>query len=93
MNDKYIVDPDGCLTVTGVVTENDLLGDYDEFLDCDGPLVMVGLDYWPSDVLPDIDPTAYRCGFHDWIDDMLEAGELVEYEDGHEWLSEGGDGE
>jgi len=49
---------------------------YDEFLDCEGPVSVAGLEYYPSRILSEIDPTAYNCGLSDFIDNE----DLVEYD-------------
>lgn len=42
---------------------------YDEYLDEVNPVVKIcGMEYSPSRVLEEVDPTAYRCGFNDWLD-------------------------
>lgn len=42
---------------------------YDEFIDeMDGPVKVMGLEYDPSKVLKEVDPTAYETGFNDWLD-------------------------
>lgn len=38
---------------------------YDELLDQDGPVRVAGLEFNPSQILKELDPTAYRCGFND----------------------------
>lgn len=42
---------------------------YDEMLDeCCDEVRIGSLTYSPSWVLKMVDPIAYRCGFHDWLD-------------------------
>lgn len=48
---------------------------YDDILDEDGRVSVAGLSYYPSQILKEIDPTAYRTGYNDYID-----GELSEKE-------------
>lgn len=36
--------------------------------------------YPASQVLEEVDPTAYRVGFHDWADSQVQDGELLEEE-------------
>lgn len=41
---------------------------YDEMLDeCCEPVSVLGMTYPVSQVLAEVDPVAYRCGFADWI--------------------------
>jgi hypothetical protein len=54
---------------------------FDESLDNTTEIVRVGsLEYAPSVVLKAVDPTAYRCGFVDWLDGE---GAYVEIEGSH----------
>ena len=42
---------------------------YDEMLDdCEGPVELCGMTYSASQVLREVDPVAYRCGFNDYVD-------------------------
>jgi len=42
---------------------------YDDMLDeVSGPVRIGSLEYSASRVLAEIDPTAYRCGFSNWLD-------------------------
>jgi hypothetical protein len=50
------------------MTITEALERYDEALDESGPAVVAGLEYMPSRVLREVDPTAYRVGFCDWLD-------------------------
>jgi hypothetical protein len=44
---------------------------FDDFLDNFYPMVSVGgLEFLPSKVLKELDPTAYRCYYHDWVDSL-----------------------
>jgi len=50
-------------------SENELHDMFDEYIDEVSPVVEIGnLKYTPSHVLKQIDETAYRCGFDDWLD-------------------------
>jgi len=41
--------------------------EYDEFLDeAYGTVKVCGYEYDTSQILKEVDPTAYRCGFADW---------------------------
>jgi hypothetical protein len=51
------------------VNDQDLHDRYDEMLDECNPTVRIcGMEYSPSRVLREIDPTAYNCGFNDYVD-------------------------
>lgn len=56
---------------------------YDEFLDSEGTVDVCGLEFYPSRILDECDPVAYRCGYNDWMDehqrDLEEAIENEEY--------------
>lgn len=44
---------------------------YDEALDCKGTVKAGGYDFYPSRILAELDPTAYRCGLNDYNDAEL----------------------
>lgn len=51
------------------ILECDLLDRYDETLDeVYGIVKICGYEYQASQAFLDVDPTAYRCGFNDWLD-------------------------
>lgn len=51
---------------------------YDDLLDeCYEPFKLGDLEYSPSQVLRDVDPTAYRIGKQDYLDSLVEDGQLV----------------
>ena len=41
---------------------------YDEMLDMDGPVTVGGRKFDAHRILEEFDPTAYRCGFSDYVD-------------------------
>ena len=49
---------------------------FDEQLDNGGAVEIAGLDFWPSTILKECDPIAYRCYLYDFID-----GEGVDSDD------------
>ena len=63
-------------------TVQDALTAYDDMLDECYPDQF--MDIQASRILREIDPTAYRCGFHDWLDsdgidsDQLDGWDLVD---------------
>ena len=64
-------------------SESELMELYDESLDEMDDIRIGSLTYNPATVLKEVDPTAYRCGFNDWLD-----SEGLEEIDGG-WLSAG----
>ena len=66
-------------TDTQPLTEEQALERYDEMLDDCYPAVRVGdSTFYPSTVLKECDPIAYRVGFHEFVDSLQEDGETVE---------------
>jgi len=61
-----------------VITETEALEMYDDLLDCDGPVRIGNLTYPASQVLREVDPTAYQCGFNDYVDFLTEDDIFVE---------------
>ena len=46
---------------------------YENMIDeISGDVRIGSLTYMASEVLREIDPTAYRCGFNDYLDSLLE---------------------
>ena len=41
---------------------------YNQMLDESGPVVIAGLDFYPSDILREMDQIAYDTGFNDYMD-------------------------
>ena len=61
------------------VTEAKALEMYEEMLDdCEGPVELCGMTYSASHVLREVDPTAYRCGFNDYVDSLTDDDIFVE---------------
>jgi hypothetical protein len=66
-------------TDTQPLTEEQALERYDEMLDDAYPMLTIGWsEFYPSAVLKELDPIAYRVGFHDFVDSLQEDGEKVE---------------
>lgn len=62
--------------------------EYDDMLDECYDMVHIGnLSYYPSQVLREVDPVAYRCGYNDYID-SVELEEIPEYQELQEQLEE-----
>lgn len=52
---------------------------YNDMLDeVYGVVSIAGLEYSTSDALKRLDPIAYQCGLNDYIDSLLNDGELEE---------------
>ena len=62
-----------------LITEAEALEMYEEILDdCEGPVELCGMTYSASNVLREIDPVAYRCGFNDYVDSLTDDDIFVE---------------
>jgi hypothetical protein len=53
-----------------VISETEAVERYEDVLDCDGPVYIGSLSYAASHVLRRVDPTAYECGFLDFVDSL-----------------------
>lgn len=51
-----------------IVENADIHGDFDDYLDEEDDISILGLSYYPSYVLSRTDPTAYRCLYLDYVD-------------------------
>ena len=60
---------------------------YDELLNEQGPVNIGGLTFAPADIVKEMDPTAYRCGLLDFVDNM-ELEDSEEYREMVERLEE-----
>jgi hypothetical protein len=62
-----------------LIFEHQLERMYCEMLDdVYGTVSICGLEYCASDALKATDPTAFRCGFLDWLDAEVKDGNLFE---------------
>jgi len=62
-----------------LITEAEALEMYEEMLDdCEGLVELCGMTYSASNVLREIDPVAYRCGFNDYVDSLTDDDIFVE---------------
>lgn len=50
------------------LTEDEVQERYDEMLDESGPVKIGSLEFYPSRILRECDPIAYRCGLSDYED-------------------------
>lgn len=67
-------------TDTGaLVTDEDLAGMHDDLIDELYPLVTIGIFQWPAaDVLKRMDPVAYRVSVIEYVDQVVEDGQITE---------------
>ena len=71
--------------------EIDDYGAYDEALDSEGAVFVVGIEFYPSRILELMDPIAYRCGYSDWQDsNQFDLEDSIHNEDYSEieWIEE-----
>jgi len=61
--------------------------EYCEALDAEGDVYVGGLTFSPSQIIRELDPTAYRCGLIDFVDGM-DIEEVPEYKELQEELEE-----
>lgn len=52
---------------------------FDDHLNSEGMVTVAGLEFTPSDVLKECDPTAYRVHLNDWLSGEMQEGNLFEY--------------
>jgi hypothetical protein len=61
------------------LTECELENRFEDMIDETTPLVVIlGMPYNPSQVLKNVDPTAYRCCYADWLDAEVQNESLTE---------------
>ena len=81
-------------TFRGMNVSNGEIDDYDaydESLDSEGTVSVMGLEFYPSQIIKELDPTAYRCGYNDWVDsDQNDLEDALENEDYSEieWIED-----
>lgn len=52
-----------------VLENNENTDEYDDALNCEGDIQVAGLTFSPSQIIKEMDPTAYRCGMNDYNDE------------------------
>lgn len=63
------------------ITRQQAFQQFEDILD-DAPMIEVmGMSFYPSRVLHELDPIAYRLGFDDYIDSLIQDGCEVEDSD------------
>lgn len=61
-----------------IMPEYEAKANYDAFLDECYPVVTLGYSqFYPSDIIKNCDPIAYRVGFIDYVDMMMEEEEIL----------------
>ena len=78
----------GMQVTDGVI---DAYPEYDEFLDSAGVVIVGGLEFYPSRIIEELDPTAYNCGYNDWVNSyQCELEDAIENEDygDVEWIED-----
>ena len=71
--------------------EIDAYDAYDEFLDSEGTVNVMGMEFFPSRIISELDPTAYSCGYNDWVDEIQrDLEDAIENEDHSEieWIED-----
>lgn len=64
----------------------DYTDEYDDFIDeISGMVTVLGMEYYASTVLQEVDPIAYRCGLSDYVG-SLDRTESIEYKEMEENL-------
>ena len=59
---------------------DDLADQFDECLDEAGGVKVAGCTFYPSQILKECDPVAYRCGLNDFADSYFNKEETEEYQ-------------
>ena len=65
--------------------------DYDEALDSEGTICVAGIEFYPSRILKELAPVAYRSGYLDWMNsDQGDLEYAIENEDYSEieWIED-----
>lgn len=58
--------------------------EFDQCLDDNSEVRIADIRFNPSDILRQLDPTAYRCYFNDWADSMgIDTDDLSGYPEHH----------
>ena len=63
----------------GIKTMEDAYSYYEGMMDEEGPIEIAGIEFFPSQILKEMDPIAYRTGFNDYMDAIgVDTDELEE---------------
>jgi hypothetical protein len=60
------------------LTEDEAIDLYDSMIDEGGPVVVAGMEFVASHALKLLDPIAYRVGFSDYTDALIQDGYEIE---------------
>jgi len=60
------------------LTEDEAINLYDEMIDEGGPVTVSGMEFVASRALKLLDPIAYRTGFSDFADLLIQDGHEIE---------------
>ena len=52
------------------MNENDAYNRFDDMLNESGSVIVAGQEFYPSDILKEMDPIAYRTSFNDYMDSI-----------------------
>jgi hypothetical protein len=63
-----------------IITDQQLIDMYDGYLDDMGVIIIGSFEYYPSNVLSQVDPIAYRCGIADYYDSIRDEYTCAYYE-------------
>lgn len=55
-----------------VITEDEVEEMYIDMLNADGTITVAGYEFYPSRILREFDPTAFRCGLADFVDSISD---------------------
>ena len=58
---------------------DDFADQFDDMLDESGTVEAGGYSFYPSRILKELDPTAYRCGLNNYADSVFDVTENDEY--------------
>ena len=60
------------------MTRASALFEYIENMDQNGPIIIGGISFFPSDILKKMDPIAFDVGFNDYVDYLESNGMEIE---------------
>lgn len=61
------------------IDEHEAESQYRDFLDEAYPVEIAGMGFCASRILEELDPTAFNCGFADWLDSEGLTTDLISY--------------
>ena len=51
---------------------------FEDALDCEGPVMVAGIEFCRSTILRECDPIAYNCYLNDYIDSLMDDFEVTD---------------